>query len=144
MLAYYGLYHFRRSDGKIYHDPMKPGEHASLVFAENPVSIILNQNDSIDEQVRSVIHELIHIGIVQLRIKQGVYGSKDTFGGHEDEKRIEEEMQHVYTMQPHLVSHIKEMIEIDKSNEWGDMDDDLLRSIIEKSKRNKSLLKTSS
>lgn len=107
MSIYFAYSYFRRVDGLIFKANLKKGVHGALIlFAGENRFIEVNKNDSLEEQVKTVIHELLHISREWSYLNLGTSNN----GLEYPESMIEEETQIVYENQPKLVKNLEKLI----------------------------------
>lgn len=113
MGVYDGYSYFRQGGGRIVKSNMSHHCHGSLgVLYASPKQyfITINRADSIDEQVKTLIHEFLHLS---LENRQHIFD--DPFGEQrgiieEEEHRVMKETEMVYQMQPNLVEHLRKVV----------------------------------
>ena len=117
MEVYRGYYLFRKGGGEVImiHDVLW---QASILVTPSlkRYDIIVLHNDSLEEQVKSLIHEFVHIGIEEdylINCPLMLRGmAEEDFNSYIGiiEKKIENAAIEVYNCQPFFVGHLRELI----------------------------------
>lgn len=112
MGIYTGYSAFRRIEGWIELSYLGPKSRGIIrTHRGHPKIIVLNEDDSLDEQVRTLIHELLHLSPERRRFLDNLsFACQQSGKNHPEEIKIEEEMEAVYLSQPMLVSYLKNKI----------------------------------
>ena len=109
---YEGYKVFRKEMGKIKIHPFFSKKEAYLrILEEGEPGVIISENDSLEEQVKGIIHEIIHLSR-KYRRRGSAFMRRLANPEEYDqiEKEIETQTQGVYNTQPNLVKKLKEEI----------------------------------
>lgn len=122
-MIYRGYALFKRLNGKIIEIKREPNFRGNLSGTSEQKSIILNQNDSLDEKVKTVIHELLHLGYeygtLSWEIIPGLPIPTDLKISKREavkivgrfERIVNRETERVFQCQPVLVNYLRYLIE---------------------------------
>lgn len=105
MGGYAGYSLFRETQGKLVVERFMLSHGLIHIDGTGQPTIILNRSDSLEEQVKTLIHELLHLSDENLKL----LGERLDLG-HPEEQRLEREMEQIYLSQPRLVDHLRKKI----------------------------------
>lgn len=122
MSIYRGYSIFRKYGGIITKSEFSSsGLHGVLSRIGNRRIIQINTNDNLEEQIKTVLHELIHIGFPEetpqkyiipgFPLPKGISQEQALIYLNELDKKIDEEMEQVYKCQPILINHLRRKIQ---------------------------------
>ena len=101
-----------KAKGQLHKRIYRPGHHGTLigVIGKVPNLIYVNQNDELEMQVKSVVHELAHIG---LELEEFLYGSMVIPKNIKDiETKVEKLTDEFYDRNPPLLQKIRGMLSV--------------------------------
>lgn len=118
MIIYKGWYHFKREKGFITKVDMGKHHHGTLIGCHSPEEwdIWVNENDSLEEQVKTVLEELAHLGLEHDTITKESLDEKykaqreEAEGTSPIKKIIDAEVEKFYLRNPPLLQKIREML----------------------------------
>ena len=110
---HYGYCCFLTHKGSVWKSELEPRIHGvlSVVVGSRMEAylIFVNRHDTLEQQVKSVLHEFSHIGREHLLIKEHIFDRK-TPRNPLVENQIEREVAAFYTRFPPLIAKVKAML----------------------------------
>ncbi|MEK6830735.1 MAG: hypothetical protein AABX77_01785 [Nanoarchaeota archaeon] len=119
MIIYKGYYYFKKSNGIVLKiNTYNNWKHGSIGTIGERIYIELNKEDSLEEQVKTVIHELAHLGlegenfdkIHKIKYDLLAFSDEDIKIIKEVENKINREVENFYYRDPPLVNYIREKL----------------------------------
>ena len=124
MIIWKGYYYFRKSGGWIYQTNLKKGHHGTLRKGHSKeegylFDIIVRKRDKLEEKVKTILHELGHIGaeyeIMTNPSCSDMPGAPDYALNSETILAIERATMNFYYRNPPLVQKIRELLKYKKN-----------------------------
>lgn len=119
MIIYKGWYYFRKNKGSIRKIDMINGYHGILsgCVYHDEWDIQVNKNDCLEEQVKSILEELAHLGLehnvlLTESLDEKYKAQKDEIEGKSKTKKIiNTEIKNFYSRNPPLIKFIKNLLQ---------------------------------